>query len=190
MVELLRVATSLAREETRCGRWVERKPRTVGDDLSAALLVVAVFAWEFLVLLAVDPLLRQGSMDTVVWHQLITAAGWSSSGLIALSAATRPGVVADRRAQQPHDRLLNRLAVVIGVVLLAISVRAVASGEMKVIEKFDTVVPDQSVASILKGLVLLLHYVADALVIVMLILFAQRAGVNRFGHVRAPWVFC
>lgn len=166
---------------------MERKPRTAGDDLSAALLVFAVFAWELLVLVAGDPLLAQGTTDVGIWHQLITAAGWGAGGLLALWAANRTGVVADLRARQPRDPLATRLVVVVGAVLLAIGVRTVASGEIKIIGEVGTVLADRSDAPILAILVLLVYYLTEALVIVMLILFAQRAGVRRFGHARIPW---
>ncbi|MCJ1697911.1 hypothetical protein MT349_19180 [Rathayibacter caricis] len=161
---------------------MSRAVRTAGDDLASALIVFAVFAWELVVFLLLDPLLGSGPRAGLQ-HQLITAAGWGMGGVLLARTAVRSSVIADRSARDPAiSSPTVRVGIVVAAAVLAIAVRAFAFGEVKIAGELAG-----NGADPLATVVLLLYYLTEAFLIVLLILFAQRAGVAWFGHPALPW---
>lgn len=169
-------------------------------SLVLGLYAFAVFGWELVVVLAVDPLLRlafegsgpppaPASVFPPVLHWLITAAGWVAGARIvhrAARAASR-GVPDAAFDSAPMGPAFRRIAVVTVAVMTAILVRVVALGHWKLpAEAADTVAryaPLGAVALV----ALLLYYAAEVVVIVLLLRLGQRAGELRFGRPRVPW---
>ena len=165
------------------------KRRTAWDDLASAFIVFAVFAWEFVVLL-LDPVWNPGERDHEVemWHRLGTAAGWIFGAILLGRNAARVGVFSDRRKRiNPLPSSVLGYVTVLGAVVLAVAVRTVAFGEMKIVGEFTGLGDRAGSGAPLSALALVAYYVAETALIVLLLLFAQRAGETRFGHPAIPW---
>lgn len=166
------------------------KIRTAWDDLASALIVFAVFAWELLVLLLVDPVLttRMGDAGAMLSHQLVTTAGWALGAVLMMRSGSRGGLFPDRcRASAPVHSSAVRTLVVVAAAIGAVAVRTVAFGELKVVGEFSGLWDRFGAMAVLAGIVLIAYYVAEAALIVLLILFAQRSGEKQFRRAYIPW---
>lgn len=185
--DLAETVRRIERDARRYGGFVARRSSTVGDDLSAALTTFAIFAWELLVLLLIDPLLADAEQASV-WHHLITAAGWTTGAYFLARHAQQIGLIVNRRrVSAPLPVGAVRGVFIGGAVVLAIAVRAVAFGELKVVGETTTLISRGGIDAIADVLALGVYYVSEAFLIMLLILFAQRAGERRFGRHGFPW---
>ncbi len=186
-----------------------REPRdreqraAAGRFLTLALYAFAVFGWELLVVLLVDPLLEtlDGAATPAILHWLVTAAGWTLGvlvvGLVArprtrrAAAQLRPCPGSPDGAAYPNaDPITGRaLRIVVVAVALLVSAggRAAFTGEWKLLHETADLVerfPGHALAAIVA---LLLYYLAETAVVVLLLRLGQRAGELRFGRPVVPW---
>jgi hypothetical protein len=166
---------------------VPQRSPTSGDDLSAALVTFAIFSWELIVALLIDPLLAD-TTQYGLWHHLITAAGWTIGALLLTGHAEHVGLLTgQRRVITPLTAGPIRAILVVGAIIVAVAVRAVAFGELKIAGELATAVARGGLDALAAGLGLAVYYFSEAFLIVLLVLFGQRAGQNRFGRPDLPW---
>jgi hypothetical protein len=164
-----------------------QRSSTSGDDLTAALVTFAIFSWELIVVLLVDPLLAD-TAQAGLWHHAITAAGWTIGAVLLTRHARHVGVlIGHRRSTVALTSGSIRAVLVVGAIIAAVAVRAVAFGELKIAGELATVIARGGLDALATGLGLAVYYLSEAFLIVLLILFAQRAGQNRFGRPDLPW---
>ncbi|SKC36424.1 hypothetical protein [Okibacterium fritillariae] len=165
------------------------KPHSAWDDLASALIVFAVFAWEFVVLLLIDPFLFRDENDPAapIWHHAITAAGWALGAALLSRSAARVGVFTDRTNAAPTGSVTTRTLVAVAAASAAVLIRAAAFGEFKIGAEIADIISDSGNLAPLGITALLAYYVAEAALIVLVILFGQRAGEKQFGRRAAPW---
>jgi hypothetical protein len=168
---------------------VTTEPRSAWDDLAAALIVFAVFAWEFVVLLLIDPFLFQEENDTAapIWHHAITAAGWALGAALLTRSAARVGVFTDRKNAAPAGSVAIRTLVVVAAASAAVLIRAAAFGEFKIGAEIADIITNSGSLAPLGITALLAYYVTEAALIVLVIMFGQRAGKKQFGRREVPW---
>ena len=155
--------------------------------LNLALYAFALFAWELLVLAAVDVGFEAAGLGddaVLVVHWLVTAAGWCWGAWFLLHQ--RP-----QDDQLFRDPLIGSVApralTVTFAVLVCIGVRIAAQGEWKPYAEVQDLRADLGSTALLGVTALFVYYLAETLVITILVAFAQRAGELRFGHREVPW---
>jgi len=157
------------------------------DYLNLALYTFAIFAWELFVLITFDvgsAAAGLGDGSVSVFHWLITSAGWCGGAWYLLHhRPQQDGLFADPLVGSVVQRALS-VAVAIAV---CSGVRIAALGEWKPWAEIRDLRVDLGSAAWLGVISLFVCYVAEALVIVVLVAFAQRAGELRFGRRGVPW---
>ncbi len=154
-----------------------------------ALYAFAVFGWELIVMLLLDPLWRStGSSLGALLHWGVTALGWTVGSLLIIRAMRQPrrGLDGTHRAA-PHGYALARTLGVVAAVVLAIGLRALALQEWKLVEEYGRIVDDHGTRAPLVFACLLLYYLSETIVIVLVLALGQRAGELRFGSPAFPW---
>lgn len=157
------------------------------DYLNLALYAFAIFAWELFVLITFDVGLEAaglGDGPVSVLHWLITAAGWCGGAWYLLHRRPQQ----DARFADPLvGSVVRRTLSVAVAVAICSGVRIAALGEWKPYAEIQDLRVDLGSAAWLGVTSLFIYYVAEALVIVVLVAFAQRAGELRFGRRGVPW---
>ena len=156
--------------------------------LVLALYGYAVFGWELVVVLLLDPVLGAslGSSGAALAHWGLTAAGWAAGAvLVGRAASAPPGVFAP--SPRPAIPGWGRGAVVALALGIAVGVRILALGEWKPAAEYAGLQAAHGGAAALAAAALLLYSLAETAVILLVIACAQRAGELRFGGPLAPW---
>lgn len=154
-----------------------------------ALYAFAVFGWELVVTLVLDPLLAPfGTTGSALAHWSITAAGWLTGVAVILRSTRDLTGGLDRLFTEPlrGNRVLRVLGVAVAV-FLAVGGRAVFLREWKLVGEYQGLSLDQGDAAPFAFVVLLLYYLCEAAVIVLTLALGQRAGEMRFGTPAVPW---
>jgi hypothetical protein len=151
-----------------------------------ALLAFAVFGWELVVTMLLD-----GVIEGVVgptWlravHWLVTAAGWTAGALVLLRQEPwLAGAASD--AIRGRGR---RVAVGTVALVVAIGVRTALTQEWKPLAEVTRLHEDVGSSAFAVSLAaLVLYYLAETLVIVVLVGYGQRWGTERWGRPAVPW---
>jgi hypothetical protein len=77
--------------------------------------------------------------------------------------------------------------VVVSAATAAVLVRAAAFGEFKIGAEIADIIADSASLAPWRITALLTYYVTEAALIVLVIVFGQRAGEKRFGYRTVPW---
>lgn len=152
-----------------------------------ALYAFAVFGWELVVMLLLDPLWG-GSFGGTLMHWAVTAAGWFIGVIVIVRLIRDPGRAIDRtfggslRGNTP----LRVVGVVVAVVL-AIGVRVLVLQEWKPLGEYERLSAVQGTATPFAFALLIIYYLCETAVILLVITLGQRAGEMRFGAPAVPW---
>lgn len=173
-------------ERTTAGRWLNR-----------ALYAFALVGWE-LVLLAVEPVVLGPSGDrglgASVLHWLLTALGWAVGALLLARGVVHPGRRADVPAEvapvepvaRPVPSVRDWLAMV-ALVVACIGLRWAGTGRLQVVADHRAFTEDFGSAAVVAMAAQLLYYLAEVLVLALIVVFGQRAGDARSGRPGVPW---
>jgi hypothetical protein len=115
----------------------------------------------------------------------VTAAGWGVGAALLLRAEPWPG-----SGPGPADSWSRGRRVVAGVVALALAVgvRAALTGEWKPVAEVARLRDDVGAAAFPMSLAaLVVYYLAEVVVIVLLLGYGQRWGEATWGRPRVPW---
>ena len=168
-------------------------PEAPGRPLVLALYAFAVFGWELVVTLLLDPAWRGvGAAAGALLHWGVTAAGWIAGSLLILRAARTSraaarGVRAAAYTAALPGHALPRTISVIAAIALAIGIRTLVLGEWKLVGEYERLLPEHGDTAPLAGALLVAYYLCESLVIVLVLALGQRAGELRFGRPAIPW---
>lgn len=162
---------------------------TAGRSLILALYAFAVFGWELVVTMLLDPLWDSaGAAAGALLHWAVTAAGWSIGALLVFrmtrKADGEPGTpLTPSLRGHPAFRTLGVLL----AAAAAIGFRVVILQEWKLVGEYERLASAQGDATPLAFALLLVYYLCEACVILLVIALGQRAGETAFGHPAIPW---
>jgi hypothetical protein len=153
-----------------------------------ALYAFAVFGWELVVTLLLDGVIRGAAGDD--WapavHWAVTAAGWGVGAVLLLRA--EPWVPAGVGGGTDTWGRGRRVAAGAAALALAVGVRAVLTGEWKPAAEVARLHDDVGAAAFPVSLAaLVVYYLAEVVVIVLLLGYGQRWGEATWGRPQVPW---
>ncbi|MCT1396062.1 hypothetical protein M4D51_10025 [Microbacterium sp. p3-SID338] len=165
-----------------------RLTSTAGHSLVLALYAFAVFGWELVATMLLDPLWASvGAAAGALLHWAVTAAGWLIGALLVFRAARRAaGASAAELAPLRGHTALRALGVLVAGAV-AIGVRVVVLQEWKLVGEYERLSAAQGEATPLAFALLLVYYLCEACVILLVIALGQRAGEIAFGRPALPW---
>ena len=166
-----------------------RQTESASRYLVVTLYAFAVFGWELIVTMVLDPLLAAaGPSMAAMLHWLITAAGWIAGSLLLLRAIRDPRRGLGGAFGHPlRGGIAWRAVVVAAAVILAVTVRVAALHEWKLPSEYERLSAVHGDATVLAFAVLLAYYLSETLVIVILLALAQRGGERQWGARAVPW---
>lgn len=168
---------------------VEKVPRveTAGRYLVVALYAFAVFGWELVVTMLLDPLWDTSPGGSLM-HWAITAAGWLVGAILTLRSIRNPVRALDQTfAGCLRGNTFLRIMGVIAAVVLAIGIRLLVLQEWKPLGECERLSAVQGAATPFAFALLLVYYLCETAVILLVIALGQRAGEMRFGAPAVPW---
>lgn len=150
------------------------------------LSAFAVFGWELVVTMLLDSLIEGvvGPTWLRATHWLVTGAGWTLGAVLLLRHEPwRAGAAADGIRGRGR-----RAAVGAAALLAAIGVRTALTQEWKPLAEITRLHDDVGAAAFAVSLAaLVLYYLAETLVIVLLVGYGHRWGTERWGRPGVPW---
>lgn len=170
-------------------RDLPRRTVTAGSYVVLALYAFAVFGWELVVTLLLDPLWASaGPEGASLLHRSTTAAGWLLGAALIFRSARNPA----RGFDDPFSGGLRRntpfRALGVGAaVALAIGIRAVVLQEWKLVGEYAQLADLHGDTAPFAFALLIVYYLCETALIVLVLALGQRAGEMRFGRPALPW---
>lgn len=157
--------------------------------LTAALYAFAVFGWELIVVLLLDPLWRgaRPGVGTAL-HWAVTAAGWATGSIVLLRLVRDPRRGYPRAfAGDLSGRRVARAAGIIAAAVIAVGVRALIFQEWKLVGEYGRLAVEAPDVAPAAFALLLAYYASETVVVVLVLALGQAAGELRFGRPAVPW---